>query len=167
MTEQKLAEAQKLQASNSLSVEVHFTGGDEQRLQEWLGTNLTYRQQSQGDIGSRMANAFQQAFQAGMESVVLIGIDCPDLDAELLGKAFQLLHQHDLVLGPAADGGYYLIGLKRLFPELFSGIAWSTAAVFPKTVEIAQNLALGVAYLPQLRDIDRPEDLADWESGKL
>lgn len=159
MTEQKLAEVKKFQEKHSLFVEVHFTGGNLQLMQNWLG-KLTYKQQSQGDIGCRMAAAFQTAFEAGMNRVVLIGIDCPDLKAELMAEAFQALHQHDLVLGPAKDGGYYLIGLNRFISELFMGISWSTAEVLEKTQNIAQNLELAVAYLPILSDIDRPEDLS-------
>ncbi|MGC1394887.1 MAG: TIGR04282 family arsenosugar biosynthesis glycosyltransferase [Coleofasciculaceae cyanobacterium] len=163
MTEQKLAEAKKLQAINSTFLEIHFTGGNQQLMQNWLG-NLTYKQQSQGDIGCRMAAAFQAAFEAGMKRVILIGIDCPDLKAELMADAFQALNKHDLVLGPATDGGYYLIGLNYLVSELFIGITWSTAQVLEQTKNIIQKLELAVAYLPILSDIDRPEDLAVLDS---
>lgn len=163
MTEQKLAEAKKLQAINSISLEIHFTGGNQQLMQNWLG-NLTYKQQSEGDIGCRMAAAFQTAFEAGMSRVVLIGIDCPDLKVELMVDAFQALNKHDLVLGPAKDGGYYLIGLNYLISELFIGISWSTEKVLEQTQNISQKLELAVAYLPTLSDIDRPEDLAVLDS---
>jgi uncharacterized protein len=164
MTEQKLAEAKKFQAIHPLFVEVHFTGGNQQLMQDWLG-NLTYKKQTEGDIGCRMVAAFQTAFEAGMKRVVLIGIDCPDLKAELMVEAFQALHQHDLVLGPAKDGGYYLIGLNCFISELFLGISWSTAEVLGQTKNIAQKLKLAVAYLPTLSDIDRPEDLSVLNPG--
>lgn len=163
MTEQKLAEAKKLQAINSISLEIHFTGGNQKLMQNWLG-NLTYKQQSEGDIGCRMAAAFQSAFAAGMKQVVLIGIDCPNLKAELMLDAFQALKKQDLVLGPATDGGYYLIALNYLVSELFIGISWSTAKVLEQTQNIIQKLDLAVAYLPTLNDIDRPEDLAILDS---
>lgn len=159
MTEQKLAEAKKLQEINCISLEIHFTGGNQQLMQNWLG-NLTYKQQSEGDIGCRMVSAFQTAFEAEMSRVVLIGIDCPDLKAELMADAFQALNKHDLVLGPAKDGGYYLIGLNYLISELFIGISWSTAKVLEQTQHIIQKLELAIAYLPILSDVDRPEDLA-------
>jgi uncharacterized protein len=162
MTEQKLAEVKQLQAAYPLSVEVHFAGGTEQLMQEWLGSSLVYRHQSEGDLGYRMASAFQASFDAGMNAVVLIGTDCPDLNAPLIAEAFQALRQHDLVLGPAIDGGYYLIGLRRLIPELFTGICWSTVEVLQQTLSIAQRLELNVATLPLLSDIDRPEDLSVW-----
>lgn len=164
MTEHKLAEVRKLQAFHPLSIEVHFAGGNEQLMQDWLGSSIVYRRQSQGDIGCRMASAFQASFEAGMNRVVLIGSDCPDLNAQVLAQAFQALEQHDLVLGPARDGGYYLIGLHQLFPELFTGISWSTAEVLQQTQSIAKRLELAVAYLPLLSDVDRPEDLSVWNS---
>jgi rSAM/selenodomain-associated transferase 1 len=167
MTENQLAEVKELQAFYSLSVEVHFADGNEQLMQNWLGSNLIYRRQSEGDIGCRMASAFQASFAAGMNGVVIIGIDCPDLNAQLIAQAFQALCQHDLVLGPAQDGGYYLIGLRRLIPELFTGISWSTAEVLQQTLSIAQKLELAVALLPLLSDIDRPEDLSIWNPSNL
>jgi rSAM/selenodomain-associated transferase 1 len=160
MTEEKLVEINKLKPFYPLSVEIHFAGGNERLMQEWLGSNWAYQQQSEGDLGDRMSAAFQASFEAGINTSVLIGTDCPDLNAQLLAQAFQKLHQHDLVLGPALDGGYYLIGLRRLIPELFIGISWSTAEVLSQTLKIAQKLELNVALLPPLRDIDRPEDLS-------
>lgn len=167
MTEHKLAEVDKLLSFYPLSVEVHFAGGNEQLMQEWLGSSLVYRRQSEGDIGDRMASAFQLSFAAGMTAGVLIGSDCPDLNASLMAEAFQLLRQHDLVLGPALDGGYYLIGLRRLIPELFTGIPWSTAEVLQQTITIAKRLGLAVAKLPLLSDVDRPEDLSVWKPANL
>ena len=167
MTENQLAEVKELQAFYSLSVEVHFADGNEQLMENWLGSNLIYRRQSEGDIGCRMASAFQASFAAGMNGVVIIGIGCPYLNAQLIAQAFQALCQHDLVLGPAQDGGYYLIGLRRLIPELFTGISWSTAEVLQQTLSIAQKLELAVALLPLLSDIDRPEDLSIWNPSNL
>ncbi len=167
MTEQKLVEVNKLQAFYPIAVEIHFAGGNEQLMQEWLGSNLIYRQQSEGDIGCRMAAAFQASFTAGMDRVALIGIDCPDLNAQLMAEAFQALREHDLVLGPALDGGYYLIGLRRLIPQLFSGIRWSTAEVLPQTLTIAQRLELVVAKLRCLSDVDCPEDLSVWKQANF
>ena len=111
-----------------------------------------------------MAAAFQTAFEAGMIRVVLTGIDCPDLKVELMVDAFQALNKHDLVLGPATDGGYYLIGLNYLLSELFIGISLSTEKVLEQTKNISQKLELAIAYLPILSDIDRPEDLTVLDS---
>ncbi|MEQ8996584.1 MAG: TIGR04282 family arsenosugar biosynthesis glycosyltransferase [Coleofasciculus sp. B1-GNL1-01] len=159
MTENTLAKAKKLQVFYPVFVEIHFAGGNQPLMQAWLGADLIYRQQSQGDLGKRMASAFEKSFAAGMTSVVIIGTDCPDLDTQIIAEAFKLLKTQDLVLGPAQDGGYYLIGLRRLIPELFMGIHWGTSQVRQQTIEIADRLGLAIASLPILHDIDRPEDL--------
>lgn len=163
MTEHTLTQAQLLQTNLPIELEVRFTGGNRRLMRSWLGRGLIYQGQGDGDLGQRMAQAFAGAFKAGRQRVVMIGIDCPDLDAVILSKAFQELQQHDLVLGPATDGGYYLIGLQRWVPQLFQGIAWSTDRVWEQTIAIAQQHHLSVGSLPPLDDIDRPEDLVIWE----
>lgn len=160
MTEYTLAQARALQSLCPLFVEVCFAGGDRHLMKSWLGTDLSYEYQSQGNLGARITKAFEAAFKVNMDRVVTIGTDCPGLDVQLLAKAFQALHQHDLVLGPAIDGGYYLIGLRRLIPELFEEIDWGTSGVFQQTVDVAESLDLSIACLIPLADVDRPEDLA-------
>ncbi|MEQ8753683.1 MAG: TIGR04282 family arsenosugar biosynthesis glycosyltransferase [Coleofasciculus sp. G1-WW12-02] len=160
MAENTLAKAKKLQDFHPVSVEIHFAGGNQQLMELWLGADVIYRQQSEGDLGERMALAFERSFAGGMTGVVIIGTDCPDLDTQIMSEAFQWLEAQDLVLGPAQDGGYYLIGLRRLIPELFVGINWGTSQVRQQTVEIADNLGLAIAFEPMLHDIDRPEDLS-------
>ncbi|WP_317619325.1 TIGR04283 family arsenosugar biosynthesis glycosyltransferase [Laspinema sp. D2d] len=147
-----------------IAVEVQFTGGTLEQMQGWLGEEWEYRPQSEGDLGDRLKLAAQEAFAAGCSRVVIIGTDCPDLDAGILLQAFESLNSHDLVLGPAMDGGYYLIGLSRFVPELFDGIAWGTGEVLAQTLAVASSKSLTVAQLPKFRDIDRPEDLAGLES---
>lgn len=169
MTEYTLRQVQKLLNLRALSVEIWFAGTtdaetDRRLMQDWLGSIWVYQPQASGDLGARMAQAFQAAFASGRERVVTIGTDCPGLTAAKLMQAFQSLQASDLVLGPATDGGYYLIGLRRFVPELFAGIAWSTATVLPQTIEIAQRLGLSIAYLDTLTDIDRPEDLPHWQA---
>lgn len=159
MAQRTIARALSLQKSRQLSVEIHHTGGSQQQMEDWLGTDLIYQNQIDGDLGARMAAAFQNSFDSGVDKVAIIGTDCPDLKAEILAQAFDELSDRDLVLGPAKDGGYYLIGLRRSIPELFDGINWGTSEVFASTRAIAQNLGLNIAVLPILADIDRPEDL--------
>ena len=159
MAQRTIARALSLQKSRRLSVEIHHTGGSQQQMEDWLGTDLIYQNQIDGDLGARMAAAFQNSFDSGVDKVAIIGTDCPDLKAEILAQAFDELSDRDLVLGPAKDGGYYLIGLRRSIPELFDGINWGTSEVFASTRAIAQNLGLNIAVLPILADIDRPEDL--------
>ncbi|MGF1479174.1 MAG: TIGR04282 family arsenosugar biosynthesis glycosyltransferase [Cyanophyceae cyanobacterium] len=163
MTQHTLKQAKELRSQRPLSIQVYYAGGSSTVMQAWLGPDLTYCQQGVGDLGQRMKQAFQSALAAGMERVVAIGTDCPDIDAAILAKALTALKQHDLVLGPAEDGGYYLIGLKRLVPELFTGIDWGTETVLRSTQHIAQTLGLTVYSLRLLNDVDRPEDLSIWE----
>ncbi|MEP0811487.1 TIGR04282 family arsenosugar biosynthesis glycosyltransferase [Trichocoleus sp. ST-U2] len=160
MTEHTLSQVRELQSDRATRVEVYFTGGDQQLMEDWLGADIIYQPQGEGDLGQRMKSAFQTAFAAGIEGVAIVGTDCPGLDAKIMAQAFEQLNGHDLVLGPAMDGGYYLIGLRRMIPELFEGINWGTSEVREKTVAIAISLGLAVAYLPPLFDVDRPEDLA-------
>ena len=159
MAQRTIARALSLQKSRRLSVEIHHTGGSQQQMEDWLGTDLIYQNQIDGDLGARMTAAFQNSFDSGVDKVAIIGTDCPDLKAEILAQTFDELSDRDLVLGPAKDGGYYLIGLRRSIPELFDGINWGTSEVFASTRAIAQNLGLNIAVLPILADIDRPEDL--------
>ena len=147
------------QVSGTISIEVHFAGGNQQLMAKWLGNDIIYRLQSEGDIGLRMSFAFQTAFNQQNNRIVIIGSDCPQLNSQLIIQAFDALSQNDLVLGPATDGGYYLIGLRRFIPELFTGISWSTSEVLQQTIDIAKNLNLAVDYLETLSDVDRPEDL--------
>ncbi|MEA5516412.1 TIGR04282 family arsenosugar biosynthesis glycosyltransferase [Nodularia sp. UHCC 0506] len=163
MTEHTIFQVQELQKTTDISWEVRFAGGDSQLMQNWLGADLVYQSQGEGDLGSRMARSLAHAFESGAEKVIIIGIDCPGINSHILTQAFAQLHSYDVTLGPAIDGGYYLIGLCRLIPELFVNIDWGTAQVFPQTVNIAKKLKLSLAYLPPLADVDLPEDLPIWE----
>jgi rSAM/selenodomain-associated transferase 1 len=165
MAESTLKQVEALQSRFPLSVEIHFAGGSQEHMKAWLGEAFAYRQQEGDDLGERMLSGFARAFARGMSRVVVIGTDCPTLDEKILAKAFQLLQQSEVVLGPAADGGYYLIGLSCLIPELFSNIIWGTGEVLAKTQQIAQSLSLQVSYLPLLYDVDTPEDLEKIRSG--
>lgn len=141
-------------------IRVYFTGGDAELMADWLGNDLIYYQQSGVDLGGRMNQAFIHEFTAGFRKIVLIGTDCPDLHGEIIQAAFENLANHDLVLGPAMDGGYYLIGLNAPRPSLFQNITWSSAEVYSQTRAIARRENLSVFDLPTLRDIDEPADLA-------
>ena len=166
MTEHTISQVAQLSASTIVSSEVRFAGGNLQLMQTWLGANLLYTPQGEGDLGERMMRSLNESFDSGAKKVIIIGTDCPDIDSELLQTAFERLNEFDLVLGPAIDGGYYLIGLRRFAPELFSNIDWGTSQVFQQTIDIAQILKLSSFYLPPLADIDRPEDLKIWEEAR-
>ncbi|MEI3648938.1 MAG: TIGR04282 family arsenosugar biosynthesis glycosyltransferase [Dolichospermum lemmermannii FEM_B0920] len=159
MTEDTISQVKELQKMSKTSVEIRFTGGDLQVMLNWLGNDLLYQFQGEGDLGKRMERSLINAFNQEAERVIIIGTDCPDLNSQILTTAFEQLEVFNLVLGPALDGGYYLIGLQQPIAELFMNISWGTAQVFVKTVEIAQKLNLSIGYLQSLADIDRPEDL--------
>jgi rSAM/selenodomain-associated transferase 1 len=129
------------------------------RMLDTLGVRLV-PQRGEG-LGDALAGAFAE--HAAFEQTVLIGSDTPDLRAELLERASQELASSEAVIGPAADGGYYLLGLRRPEPELFRNIDWSTNRVLAQTLARAEGLGLRVARLPTWADIDTPEDLARLE----
>ncbi|MTJ15112.1 glycosyltransferase [Anabaena sp. UHCC 0187] len=159
MTEYTISQVRELAKMTRVSVEVRFTGGDLEKMQNWLGNDLLYQFQGEGDLGVRMERSLANAFSQNAEQVIIIGTDCPDLNSQILASAFEKLRVFDLVIGPAIDGGYYLIGLQQPIAELFANIHWGTAQVFAKTVEIAQTWHLSISYLQALADIDRPEDI--------
>ncbi len=143
----------------SCDIEVWYAGGSEELMQNWLGTDLLYREQPSGDLGDRMCAAFRSAFDQDYQSVMIVGTDCPGLTTALLIEGFAALQSRVVTIGPAIDGGYYLIGLQWLVPELFKGISWSTATVLQETLQAADRLNLDLMLLPCLHDIDTPEDL--------
>ncbi len=111
------------------------------------------------DLGARMKWAMQDAFEQGAEDVLLTGTDLPTLPRARLMESLTLIKKHDVVLGPTTDGGYYLIGLRKMVPALFEGIAWSTASVFVDTKKKIEDAGLSLGLLPECRDLDTLEDL--------
>lgn len=162
LTEHTLRQVRALQQRRSLRVTCCFAGGDVAAMQGWLGSAWDYQPQAEGDLGDRLIAAMDHAFAAGATTVAFIGIDCPAIDAPLLDEAFHTLGTTEMVLGPADDGGYYLIGLRRPIPQLFQGIDWGTEVVRQQTEAIAQSLQLSYHRLKPLNDIDRPDDLPLW-----
>jgi len=166
MTEHILARTKELQRYRPVSVEVRYEGGNKCLMEQWLGPDISFRPQGSGDLGQRMERAFREAFQAGMDEVVLVGTDIPGITVDLLLRAFEALGHRDMVLGPARDGGYYLIGLRRASPQLFAHMPWGTEKVLERTRQIAGGLGLSVVLLEILEDVDRAEDLRVWEEAK-
>ncbi len=128
---------------------------------EWLGGDLAYEAQEGNSLGERMYTAFRSAFR-NYRRAVLIGTDTPDLPPSLVEEAFRSLKTHDAVIGPAFDGGYYLIGLSSdsLSPDLFQGLPWGSALVFDLTRHIFEEHGLLFHLLPRWGDIDDYDDLA-------
>lgn len=116
--------------------------------------------QGDGDLGERMMTALRLLLLlADVDKAILIGSDCPELACATINEARILLGENDVVLGPTEDGGYYLIGMNKVDPELFTGIKWSGATVFEDSMTKAHVLGLRVGCLPQLRDLDDAHDL--------
>jgi len=140
-------------------VEIRFNGGSATLMSRWLGTNLVYRRQEGRDLGEKMFNSFQQAFAEGSLKVILIGADIPDLTVTILEASLDLLDENDVVLGPANDGGYYLLGLREPTPSIFQNISWGSSRVLAETSQRAYGLGLKLGFVKTLDDVDSPQDI--------
>ncbi len=163
MTLHTLRWADSLCNQDSEVLEIRYDGGTSSQMQHWLGRERQYVEQGDGDLGQRMERAFQKNFQKKCRHVVLVGTDCPQMTAFHVKEAFFALKIHDMVIGPSEDGGYYLIGLSQIVPELFVSIEWGTEKVFEKTMERAKQRNLSVRVLGRLSDVDTPDDLPVWD----
>lgn len=119
----------------------------------------TIRPQAGGDLGQRMQEALEYLLaRPDVSCACLIGADIPEITGEIIENAWQALTNNDIVVGPTIDGGYYLIGMKHMHPELFTGVVWGSESVWETTMAIAKKLNLTVGILPSLRDLDDVED---------
>lgn len=142
---------------------------------DWLGLGTRLEAQQGADLGEREHNAFNVVLGAGegfhYDRAVIIGADCPSIGNEKIERAFALLDDHDVVLGPAEDGGYYLLGLSAPHPELFRGIEWGGPDVFKMTIHIADTEGLDCVLLEELYDVDTIDDLrrlaGDLKAGQI
>lgn len=159
LAEHTLAEARTL-AADGVAVRVHHAPADAgDDVEQWLGPGPVYLPQAGGDLGARMKDAFARAFAAGAERVVIVGSDLPEVSAALLRRAFQLLDAHPAVVGPARDGGYYLLGLRGVTDGVFDGMEWSTPRVLATTLERMEAAGVAPALLEVLCDVDTVDDL--------
>jgi len=134
---------------------------EKQKMHEWFGFELPLFPQQGKDLGERMANAFKQSFSTGFKQVLLVGTDFPDLPGSIIDEAFEALSANAAVIGPAFDGGYYLVGFNpdHFFPAIFKNMPWGTRHVFERTMTAFASKGIQVYVLPKWRDIDRYEDL--------
>jgi uncharacterized protein len=170
LAEHAVAEARSL--APDVELRIHFTPpGAADQVRAWLGTDAVYLPQSDGDLGARMRAAFASAFAAGARRVVIIGSDLPGLSGDVLRRALRLLESHPAVVGPAMDGGYYLLGLREMVDGVFDGIAWSTDGVLTATLARLSAAGCDVAVLEPLADVDEAADLPPgwraWASGEV
>jgi uncharacterized protein len=141
-------------------VRVLFTPADAgEAVRGWLGGEARYEAQAEGDLGQRLEAAFEAAFADGARRVLVVGSDLPTLTPALLRHALAVLACNPAVLGPAHDGGYYLLGLRAPRPRLFRGMPWSTPAVFAETWRRLRAAGVEPVLLPTLRDVDYVSDL--------
>ena len=130
--------------------------------------NLFQKEIQQGsDLGERMKNAFKKSFSKGYKKILIIGTDCPDVDENILESAYENLNQSDVVIGPAIDGGYYLLGMKKENSVLFDDVKWSTDQVLNQTINHCKNNNLTYFLLPELSDIDEEKDLIYFKNLSL
>ena len=139
----------------------------EEEVRNWLQWPGVIASQIQGDLGIKLNHAFGKGFNQGFKRIIIIGSDLPGISSSLITQCFQKLQQYPLVLGPAWDGGYYLIGLNSTQPQLLTKVSWSTPEVLAETIDRAQQANLPYYLLKEMRDIDEYEDvLALWKSIK-
>jgi uncharacterized protein len=147
-----------------IAVRICYTpAGSGKMISGWLGPGRHYQPQVGRDVGERMENAFQQAFSGGTSRALLIGSDIPDLPSDVFSEALRALDGNDAVIGPARDGGYYLIGFRSdtFLPALFQGIEWSTNTVLADTLAVLAREGRTVHRLPLWGDVDTMDDLKD------
>ena len=160
LTELTLNTILPLVESGFIQARVSFDGCSHDEMRQWLGSGFIYELQPEGDLGHKMWMAFREALaNEGVLRAAIVGADIHDLTADIISEAFEALANNDLVIGPAVDGGYYLIGMNSDHPELFADVDWGTSRVFEQTMLIASTEELKTHVLQKLHDIDRPEDL--------
>ena len=128
---------------------------------DWSNDSFNKKLQPSGDLGNRITTAFEDVFKTN-QPVLIVGSDCASLTAEILEEAIESLKIFDFVIGPADDGGYYLIGMNDFQPSVFEDIAWSTEQVLPQTINKIQELGKNFGLLATLSDIDYEEDWKKW-----
>lgn len=146
----------------ALDKKVYYSDWIEEK-DNWAKAGYEQGLQSGTDLGQRMSEAFERAFEDGYKKVVIIGSDCWELTPSILTEAFDSLNLKQVVVGPARDGGYYLLGMKHYYPELFLNKSWSTSSVFSETVADLRKRNLSYHLLPVLSDVDEEKDLPPFE----
>ena len=147
----------------AVTVVGYFDGGPAGRYVEWDDLVDQWLEQPAGGLGDRLADGFRWGFGQG-RPVLAVGTDCPELAARHVDTAVALLHEFDVVFGPATDGGYYLVGARRHVPGFFDGVRWSSPHTLNDHRDRCRQLGLSVALLPELADIDTAADLSAYEA---
>ena len=147
---------------------ISFNHSDTKQIKNWLGSKIIYHKQSGDNLGGKISSNFKQVLKSGVDKAILIGTDIPEISPKHLNIALTTLKNHDTVLGPASDGGYYLIGMNRdsYSPKLFQNINWGRAGVLNQTLNKIIDLGSDYYLMDKLNDIDTPEDLKKLKQRK-
>ncbi len=137
-------------------VTLAYTGAVQDDFERWLGSDIALVEQVDGDLTDKLLACLNPA------PLIFFGADTPDLGASHVAAAIAALQKHEVVIGPAEDGGYYLIGMRNALPQLFVDMPWSTEQVLPETLARLARLGITPLLLETLSDCDRPDDLARW-----
>lgn len=159
LVEHTLHTVRAFSKESGCGIDVQFAGGTTREMQGLFGEGLQYTPQQGETLGDRMNIAIEKAFADGCRRVVVIGTDCPQLQAIHLHNAFAALAETDVTIGPAIDGGYYLIGMREHISKVFDGIHWGTESVLQETLQRVSQLQKSKTLLTALSDVDYPEDL--------
>lgn len=157
--EHTISEVKEMQESAEIFL---FVESNLTEIKEWLGTGINIYEQKGEDLGVKMKNAFEEVFNKGFEHVIIIGTDIPGISSSILKTAFRHLKSTETVIGPAQDGGFYLLGMNQLHEELFKETEWSTDEVLPTLLVKIKSLGCQFVMLPELIDIDHEADIKDW-----
>jgi uncharacterized protein len=160
--EHTFTECQKLSKTGTLTYLFYSHKRDKAEIKNWTKSKFVLIPQEGQDLGERIYNAFDKVFKDGHSKVIIIGTDLPDISSEIIYSTLKYLDNFHAVIGPADDGGYYLLGLKSLKEEFFEGIEWSTDSVFKETINKLKTNKVKTKTLPVLSDIDTVEDLKKW-----
>jgi rSAM/selenodomain-associated transferase 1 len=152
-------------AKKETSIYITFPAEDDNKhMIEWAGNDFRFFPQHGKDIGIKMQSAFKMVFSEGIKKAILIGTDIPDISSEVLLQALKALDNNEVVIGPAKDGGFYLVGMKRLYESLFERNDWGTNKVFTGTLNQLRINNINYELTPEFYDIDTEENLKCWMS---
>lgn len=156
---QLLNHTRTVAAKANCEVFVFLTENDEEAF--WKGFNCQL--QNGENLGDRMEHAFTFVLNEGYRQCIIIGSDCPGITVEIVDSAFENLHSKEIIIGAAEDGGYYLLGLKKMYSSLFRNKNWSTKSVFSDTLLDIKKLGLSYHTMPVLKDVDEEKDIpTEW-----
>ena len=165
--ENTFAECKKLKSEKTLLYLFYSDVKDKTLVAKWAGFDFVFIPQTGTTLGEKMKNAFEEVFSNGAKKAVIIGTDVPDINSEIIKDSCDILNCADSVIGPSADGGYYLLGMKKTYNFLFDDIKWSTHSVFAETCNQIVKNKLTFFVLPKLIDIDTKDDFTIWAAKKI